>query len=172
MKNGSLFIVLPVVLGLAGIVVVGGGGRIGQEATLSIERKPEDVFAWISEPERVARWQGDFVSSRPLTDGGLRVGARWRETVRRDGEELELEVEITELVWDERLELTRTGPDFQTRVLYVLTEEGSQTILRCTSRTTCEGFLARLTAPLTSIADRARRNESLARLETLLESGQ
>jgi uncharacterized protein YndB with AHSA1/START domain len=53
-------------------------------SSIEIDRSPEEVFAYISDPTRFPEWQGDVVSVRLEGDGPPAVGTRFT-TVRRIG---------------------------------------------------------------------------------------
>jgi uncharacterized protein YndB with AHSA1/START domain len=59
------------------------------------DRSPADVFAYVSDPERLPTWQTNTISSVP--DGPMGVGTRLREVHRAPGgKELVSVVEVSE----------------------------------------------------------------------------
>src|SRR5256714_10721099 len=64
--------------------------------TIEIDRRPEDVFAYLDQLDRHGEWQEAIVSTRLETEGPTRVGTR--ATVRRrvPGGTREFTYEITE----------------------------------------------------------------------------
>ena len=64
--------------------------------SIEINRRPEDVFAYLDQPERHGEWQSQIVSARVETDGPVRVGTRVHETRRIGGREQDTSYEITE----------------------------------------------------------------------------
>src|SRR5205807_9176324 len=61
-----------------------------------IDRRPEDVFAYLDQPERHREWQTEIVSAEVQTEGPVRVGTRVKETRRIGGREQDTSYEITE----------------------------------------------------------------------------
>jgi uncharacterized protein YndB with AHSA1/START domain len=62
-----------------------------------IERPPADVFAYATDPAKLATWQTNTVSAVPEGDGPLQVGTRIREVHRAPGgKELPSVVEVSE----------------------------------------------------------------------------
>ena len=62
-----------------------------------IERPVEEVFAYSTDPDRLATWQTNTVSAVREDDGPLGVGSRLREVHRAPGgKELESLVEVSE----------------------------------------------------------------------------
>lgn len=107
------------------------------EQTFTIARAPEDVFAFVADPDKLARWQTIKTSVTPLTDGPLRVGARVREGNR-----------IGPRAWDQTVEVTEFEP---ARVFAVKVIEGPASSGRWTMRPGGDGtrvhFEAQLAAP-------------------------
>ena len=67
------------------------------EATFSVDRSPEAVFDYLTDPANLADWQTSKTSVEPLTDGPPRLGTRVREhTKAPGGREFTQVVEFTE----------------------------------------------------------------------------
>ena len=64
--------------------------------TIEIDRKPEDVFAYLDQLERHGEWQDQIVSCKVETEGPVRVGTRVLEERKVPGGPREFEYEITE----------------------------------------------------------------------------
>jgi uncharacterized protein YndB with AHSA1/START domain len=64
---------------------------------IEIERPPEVVFAYVTDPARFAEWQGDVASARWEDDGPSTVGSRFVTTRRIARREVGQVQEITEL---------------------------------------------------------------------------
>ncbi|HEX5013642.1 MAG TPA: SRPBCC family protein [Candidatus Limnocylindrales bacterium] len=81
------------------------------EASVHIERSPEDVFAFVSEVANNPLWRKNVVRMEWLDDGPMRVGRRGRQTQKVLGREWTVEAEIVE--WDPPQRVTweaRQGP--------------------------------------------------------------
>jgi hypothetical protein len=62
-----------------------------------IERPPEEVFDYVTDPARLDTWQTNTVAAERLEEGPLRVGSRLREVHRAPGgKELESVVQVVE----------------------------------------------------------------------------
>jgi len=68
--------------------------RISEE--LTIARSPEDVFAFMVDPQNLAKWQTIKTSVTPLGDGPPRLGYRLREGNRIGPRRWDQVVEFTE----------------------------------------------------------------------------
>jgi uncharacterized membrane protein len=64
--------------------------------SIEIDRKPEEVFAYLDEVKRHGEWQEQIVDVRPQDDGPLRVGSRVTETRRVAGGDRTMTYEVTE----------------------------------------------------------------------------
>ena len=93
-----------------------------------IERPPAEVFAYVTDPSKLATWQTNTVSAVPETDGPLRVGSRIREVHRAPGgKKIEELVEVAEYEPDRVLGLRNIeGPPVQGRITLEPTERGTR----------------------------------------------
>jgi len=64
--------------------------------SIEINRRPEDVFAYLDQPERHAEWQTQIVSAKVEQQGPVGVGTRVREIRKFGGREQDTSYEITE----------------------------------------------------------------------------
>jgi uncharacterized membrane protein len=64
--------------------------------SIEINRRPEDVFAYLDDVKRHGEWQEQIVDVQPQDDGPLRVGSRVKETRRVPGGDRAMTYEITE----------------------------------------------------------------------------
>jgi uncharacterized membrane protein len=64
--------------------------------SVEIDRRPEEVFAYLDELERHREWQSQIVSSNVETEGPVRIGTRVREMRKIGGREQDTSYEITE----------------------------------------------------------------------------
>jgi uncharacterized membrane protein len=64
--------------------------------SIEIDRRPEDVFAYLDQPERHGEWQTQIVSVKVEAAGPAGVGTRVREIRKIGGREQDTSYEITE----------------------------------------------------------------------------
>jgi uncharacterized membrane protein len=64
--------------------------------SIEVDRRPEDVFAYIDQLDRHGEWQGQIVSVKLETEGPTRVGSRATDTRKVPGGPREFTYEITE----------------------------------------------------------------------------
>ncbi len=64
--------------------------------TIEINRRPEEVFAYLDDVERHGEWQEQIVAVQPEGDQPMGVGKRVRETRRVPGGDRTMTYEVTE----------------------------------------------------------------------------
>jgi uncharacterized membrane protein len=64
--------------------------------SIEIDRRPEEVFAYLDDVERHGEWQEQIVDVQPQGDQPMGVGKRVRETRRVPGGDRSMTYEITE----------------------------------------------------------------------------
>jgi len=64
--------------------------------SIEIDRRPEDVFAYLDELDRHGEWQGQIVDVTVETEGPTRVGSRATDTRRVPGGPRRFTYEVTE----------------------------------------------------------------------------
>lgn len=66
--------------------------------SVEINRSPQDVFDYVTEPANDANWQGPVESSRWTSDGPPGVGSTQEQVIRFLGRKIEATSEVT--IWD------------------------------------------------------------------------
>jgi uncharacterized protein YndB with AHSA1/START domain len=169
-----VLVAIPVLLGL-GLVAAGqrnGAGR--NEARIDIARPAAQVFRHLENEQLLKQWTG-VAEVKPLTEGGLRRGARFRMAVEVRGQRTEMEGEVTAVERDRFISLAvQTVPGaaipFHQLVSYRLEPRDGATRLAVTSDTQYAGLVPRLLEPLITSAGQKRLETSLARLVAQVEA--
>ena len=136
---------------------------------IDIAASPSDVFPWLIEPDRLARWIGEFVRSEAITDGPTRVGSRSRDVLEEGGRRIVIETEITEFVADRRLGVHIRSDGHESDDCYDLEPVAGGIRLTYVSDMRLKGpmrLLSRAIAPRL----RARAERDLAALRDLVEA--
>src|SRR4051794_33440356 len=112
--------------------------RVRIQDTFTVNRLPQDVFAFMADPENLKRWQTVKTYVTPLTDGPTHLGSRFREGTK-----------VGPRQWDQVVEVTEFEPD---RVFGVTVTEGPTSTGRWTLEPNGGGgtrvrFVGDLTAP-------------------------
>ena len=137
---------------------------------IEIARSPTEVFAYITDPSKLATWQTNTVSAVAEPDAPLRLGTRIREVHRGPrGKELASLVEVAELEPDRILALRMIeGPlPVDGRISLDLSEQGTR--MRFSVHGEPRGPL-RFLQPLMRAALKRQFREHCATLKRVLEA--
>jgi carbon monoxide dehydrogenase subunit G len=158
-------------IGIVTLFVMGKREDAGRNtARIQIERPPAQVFPWITEPGRLQQWIGGLVESAPLTDEGLKVGARSREVVVVGNGRYEMETTVVDLEAPARLVVEINAEGFKVDARYDLVESGGGTFLSYACIARYEHPLAKLMEPLVTREAQKKLAADLARLKELVEA--
>jgi uncharacterized protein YndB with AHSA1/START domain len=135
-----------------------------------IERPVGEVFAYATEPDRLATWQTNTVSAVREDDGPLGLGSRLREVHRTPGgKQLESVVEVSEYEPDRTFAMrVLEGTPVHARLTFEPTEHG--TLLRLRGHGQLTGAM-RLAQPLLQRVLKRQFATQCATLKCVLESG-
>jgi uncharacterized protein YndB with AHSA1/START domain len=130
--------------------------------TITIDRPPAAVFAYLADFENVPQWNYAIQQTRKLTDGPVAVGSRYqqRRTLPDPAEET---FEVTEYEPDHTLAVRGTLGPFPAQASYTLEAAGDATVLTNTFDLEPQGAL-KLVAP---IATRRIKSAVAANLDVL-----
>ncbi len=159
-------------LAVAVVVLFLLGGRMyTYEVAETMEATPEEVFRHLTEPTLLTQWIGGLVSSTPLTEGGLRVGARSAEVVEEGGRRAEMETTVVQLEPGRYFESTISADSLEALAKYSLTFEDGQTRVDYVLEARYKGVLMRCMAPFLGPVIRKKLSSDLGRLKLLVERG-
>ena len=140
--------------------------------SIEVERKPEDVFAYLDALDRHGEWQSQIVGVRVETEGPTRVGTRVVETRSIQGREQQIPYEVT--AHDPPRTSSFRGTAGPVRPVGTVTVEpvGDGSRSRVTIELDLEGhgFLGMLFAPLARRQARKQVPQDQAKLKQRLES--
>jgi len=140
--------------------------------SIEINRRPEDVFAYIDDLERHGEWQSQIISVTRETDGPTRVGTRATDLRRVPGGKQAVTYEITE--HDPPRKASFRGLNGPVRPVGTVTVEPAG---EGRSKVTLEldlqshGLLGLIVGPLARSQSRKLVPEDQKRLKERLESG-
>jgi uncharacterized membrane protein len=134
------------------------------EASIHIDRPPEDVFAVVGDAANNPTWRKNVVRTEWLDDGPMRIGRRGRQTAHLLGRDWTVEAEVVE--WDPphgAAWRTVQGP-VSVRSWFRVEPDGSGTLVSGGAEGGFKGPLGRL---LTRLAVPRMTKQALIDLETL-----
>ena len=138
------------------------------QATADIAAAPEEVFVFLTDPERIKLWQPDVIESHPPA-GGLRIGARARAVVQEYGRRFSVEFLVVALTANQQLTYDMDAPTVSARIEYRLMHHGVGTHLEQTMTPTFKGF-ARFLSPCLKGMIQRKMESRLALLRELVEA--
>jgi uncharacterized protein YndB with AHSA1/START domain len=138
------------------------------ELTVDIARPPEEVFAVLTDVERVPDWQDSALDSH--CDGPLRQGAQITERRRIMGRDFETVLEVTEHEPPRRLTLRTLDGPVPFVVEHELSENGDGTSVHVKAEGKPAGKL-RFAAPMVKRQAEQELRGDFERLKDLLEAG-
>jgi len=133
-----------------------------------IARRPHDVFAYATDPEKLPSWQTNTVSATRVDEGPYGLGSRLREVHRAPGgKELESVVEVVEYAPDRVFALeVREGTPIHAQIRFDPADGGTRMSFRA------HGSLSgptRLIEPLVGRMLRKQFTQQVATLKDVLE---
>jgi uncharacterized membrane protein len=140
--------------------------------SVEIDRRPDEVFAYLDQLDRHDEWQSTLVSTKVETEGPTRVGSRAVDRRRVPGGERDIRYEVTE--HDPPRKVSFRGTDGPVRPVGTMTVEPLDGGAR--SRVSIEldlvgHGLGKLVAPLARRQATREVPKDQARLKEKLESG-
>ena len=138
------------------------------ESTVSVDKPPAEVFPWLLEADKVARWMTGLEVYEPLEPGPLRVGSRIRQELLVSGRHLRFELEIARLDPPHAAVLRFEGSGFKAANEYAVTAMGSASSVTWVISGETTSFKAKLIAPMVQAKLQEKLDTDLARLRALL----
>ena len=140
--------------------------------SIEINRRPEDVFAYLDDVKRHGEWQEQIVNVEPQGDQPMGVGKRVRETRRVPGGDRTMTYEITE--HDPPRQSSFKVLDGPIRAVGTVSVEpagdGSRTRLTITIDFEGHGLGGKVLLPVAKAQARKQIPKDQARMKELLES--
>jgi uncharacterized protein YndB with AHSA1/START domain len=137
--------------------------------TVTIDRPPAEVFAFLARFENVPRWNYAISETRMITLGPVDVGSRYLQ-IRTAPTQSEETFEVTEFQPNERLSIRGTLASFPAELTYVLDPEGNATKITNAVNLHPSGLLS-VVAPLTTSRVKSAVAANLETLKQILEHG-
>jgi carbon monoxide dehydrogenase subunit G len=134
-----------------------------------VERPPEHVFAFVSDPRNDSAWASEITEVRQTSEGPLGVGASFVQVARFLGRRLEVPFELTEYEPNRAVTITPTcGPvRLAARRSVEPVEAGTRVTIQASGQS---GFFLNLLEPVVARVARRRLRLALARLKEVLEA--
>ena len=139
------------------------------ESTVTIARAAADVFPWLLDADKVARWVTGLEVYEPAGGGPVELGTRIHEELVVSGHRLRFEMQVTRLDPPREAEQSFEGSGFRARNHYLVAETGAGSRVTWTIAGETTSFSARMLAPMVQARLQDKLDGDLARLRALLE---
>jgi uncharacterized protein YndB with AHSA1/START domain len=140
------------------------------EESVEIDRPPEEVFAYVADPEHLPEWSGIVQEVRKEGQGQPREGDRFTTAAKFLGRRFETPMEVVAHEPPRRHSDRSTGGPFEQEYTFIVEEtEGGGTRLTQVAEGEPGGFF-RLVGPLLEMAGRRQFRADLETLKDLLEA--
>jgi len=137
--------------------------------TITIERSPAEVFAYLADFGKVPTWNYAIAETRKISDGPVGVGTRYRQA-RKLPRPSEEDFEVAEFEPGARLSIEGTFGPFPGRLSYVLEPVAGKTRVTNLVELQPSGVL-RLVGGLATSKLKSAVGANLGKLKELLEAG-
>lgn len=140
------------------------------EQTFSVNRPPEVVFDYLTDPSKLAEWQTAKTAVEPLTEGPPRQGTRFRERTRGPrGREFEQVTEFTEFDRPRRVVVSVVEGPYPIDGAWSFTPDGAGTRVDFVAEGPLPGF-TRMLEPLAKRIVKRRFGDYHERLRRNVEA--
>ncbi|MBV8948134.1 MAG: SRPBCC family protein [Solirubrobacterales bacterium] len=140
--------------------------------SIEIDRRPEDVFAYLDQFDRHGEWQSNIVRATVETEGPVRIGTRVKEIRKIGGREQDTSFEVTE--YEPPRKSSFRGVTGSVRPVGTVTVEpiGDGSKSKVSIEFDLVGYgMGKLLAPIARRQARKTTAESQEKLKTRLEAG-
>ena len=140
-------------------------------ATVTINRPRDDVFRYLTEPDKMTVWQSGLEAIDADWEVEPKIGDRARGTVKIAGKKLHWETETTEVRRPELIGFRSVKSPFPFEMSYTLQDRGGSTeVTNHGSTESTRGFFGKLAEPLVIRMYHRDMTSNLANLKAILEA--
>lgn len=162
-------------IAMGSLLLLSGCSPAKSKMAVQIDKAPSVVYAWVTEPEKCAKWIGNIKEFKALTEGGTKVGAKARQVMVMPEGTYEMTSEVLEFEPNKLVKVRITmgdgGEGIDGTVTYSLEDLEGRTKLTYDSEMRMSHWMANLMMPLWYPDAEKKMSEDLARLKSLAEKG-
>ena len=143
--------------------------------SIDIEAKPEHVFHWMDDAQRVMQWVPNLIENEDLQITPEKVGSTFRQVYLENGRRMEMFGVVTAHEPNRRIRVEITGTSFDLDVDYRLDDLGGRTRVTQDTEVSFKGFLkviGVIMMPLLKKSSQKQQEDSFAKLKQLSEAEQ
>jgi len=135
-----------------------------------IDRPIKDVFAFVANPNNMAKWNSAVVSLEQVTPGAVEVGTKFKSVGEMMGRRIEGEMQITAYEPDTKCGFQVTAGPMQVNITLSFKTVGTGTKVNLNAQGN-PGGIFKLAEGVMAGQVKSMMEENLARLKTVLEKG-
>jgi len=135
-----------------------------------IDKPVHDVFAFITNPQNMSKWNSAVVSMEQLTPGAVGVGTKFKNVGEMMGRRIEGEMQVTEFDPDAKYGFQMQAGPMQVNMVMTFKTVGTGTKISLNAQGNPAGFF-KLAEGVMSGRVKAMMEENLERLKSVLEKG-
>jgi len=135
-----------------------------------IDKPVKDVFAFITNPKNMSKWNSAVVSLEQITPGALGVGTKFKSAGEMLGRRIEGEMQVVAFEPDSKYGFQMNAGPVQVNVVLSFKTVGTGTKLSLNAQGN-PGGLFKFAEPVMQARVKSMMEGNLARLKTVLEKG-
>jgi carbon monoxide dehydrogenase subunit G len=135
-----------------------------------IDRPVKDVFAFITNPQNMSKWNTAVVSMEQVTPGAVGVGTKFKNVGEMLGRRIEGEMQVVAFEPDAKYGFQMQAGPMQVSMVMTFKTVGTGTKLNLNAQGNPAGFF-KLAEGVMAGRVKTMMEENLARLKTVLEKG-
>jgi carbon monoxide dehydrogenase subunit G len=135
-----------------------------------IDRPQKDVFAFVANPNNMAKWNSAVVSLEQITPGAVGVDAKFKSVGEMMGRRIEGEVQVTAFEPDSKCAFQMNAGPMQVNIALSFKTVGTGTKVGINAQGNPAGFF-KIAEGMLAGRVKAMMEENLARLKSVLEKG-
>jgi len=133
-----------------------------------IDKPIKDVFAFVSNPNNMSKWNSAVVSLEQITPGDVSVGTKFKSVGELMGRKIEGEMQVTSIEPDTKCGFQVNAGPMQINLTLTLKTVGTGTKLSLNAQGNPAGFF-KLAEPVMQGRVKGMMEENLERLKAVLE---
>jgi len=135
-----------------------------------IDKPVKDVFAFITNPANMAKWNSAVVSMEQITPGAVGLGTKFKNVGEMMGRRIEGQMEVVAFEPDSKYGFQMNAGPMQINVTITFKTVGTGTKLSLNAQGNPAGVF-KLAEPVMQGRVKSMMEENLARLKSVLEKG-
>ena len=135
-----------------------------------IDKPVKDVFAFVTNPANMSKWNSAVVSMEQITPGAVGLGTKFKNVGEMMGRRIEGEMEVIAFEPDSKYGFQMNAGPVQVNVTLTFKTVGTGTKLSLNAQGN-PGGLFKLAEPVMQGRVKSMMEENLARLKSVLEKG-